>query len=529
VIDTSNNVGTTFYINGSNITLKNFSNIQSTMTAFLISGNSNGVTIDGGTTLQPDGAWTKQFLVIANGAQNVTFSNYTIGNLTNGAAAKCAGAAVCFAPNGNATAVTTNTVIDNVTFTSTASSTNTTCTTANSAGCVNNSIAVYDATVNVNTLDIGNSTFSNLNKGAVTDPVVFAGVLGMSLASLNFHDNTVTNTSATGCTAALSYNCALIVLPTATTTDTVYLTGSSYIQNNQFHDDVALGQLNAIYWRGPAYTAGSTLGSNLYIQDNDFAGFTAAAINITYGGLVTVQRNTFQTSTYGNPNTMSEETGTNTGAMFVNGTTTTNNAIRTWYPTAAVIAGPSSACVATLTVAAPTANMPPVPVTLDVFWTASHTAEVYVGRVTGVRTTNSTVTVPVPTALLGADGTLSGLLRLQTQTSGATGTFTQPESSQYSRTVAITGVCQSADFSVRKIAYADDAYTQPIPAGAPLAAGTDIYFAFVLTNLSATDSTVVTAVTDALAGPTPICSNITLAPGQVDATSCRWHTTAVVP
>jgi hypothetical protein len=77
-------------------------------------------------------------------------------------------------------------------------------------------------------------------------------------------------------------------------------------------------------------------------------------------------------------------------------------------------------------------NLARNPVTLDFYYTTSRTAEVYLGSVTGV---SAAGTYTVPDLPPG-----NGNIRIQTQGSTPSG---QPESSQYSRTVTLTGLSSS--------------------------------------------------------------------------------------
>jgi len=529
--DTTSNDRTTIYISGSHVSLLNASDIQSSATSIVVASSANTVTINGGTTQPTGGTSTHQFLAVQAGAQNVTFSNYTIGNLVNGSDAQCASAAVCFL-GGSGT--TSNVTIDTVTFASTATSTTGRCDTINSSGCVNPSIVVYDATVTLSALTVQNCTFSNLLGGSSTYPLVFSVQSGVTMANFTFQHNTVSNVASCPSSSVGVNTCALMVFNanmSAQTQDKVYFTGTNAIQNNTFTATSAAPQGGVIYFAGMIFNTPNAA-SNVFIQDNSFDGFTASAIWLQYSGVLTVQRNTFGVNSYSNSNVQYEEWGNTasgtTGAMFVNQSPRANNQITTWYPTSASMAAQGMMNIA---VTPPTSQtfpngapsvVPPTPVDIDVFWTSNITAEIFVGRVTGV-TKASTISVQVPQALvakLNSNNTLPGSIRVQTQSAA----LSQLESSQYSRTVSVTGTyVPPIDFSVKLAAYSDSAHTKAIPAGTPVAKGATVYFVYVLTNLSSAGSTTVGPITDA-SGKT-VCSNVTLAAGATNSTSCAWSVT----
>jgi len=514
---------TSFYINyagtsyDTGVHLLNTLNIMNGMSSIVISNTSQYVTVSGGQTLPMTGYWIQQFLVIQNGAQHIIFSNYTVGNLYNSGDENCNSAAVCFHPGPTQSAQTQDVTITNITFTSTASSTNTSCGSSDSSGCVNIAIDFYDNS-NVNGLEITNCTFTNLKKGTDTDAVVLSMALNthVSIANMNFHNNTITNSGA--CTNAGNDYCALILLYH------VQNSSNNYIQHNTFINNTSLNEPHAV---SVAYNNDSTTANGIYIQDNYFDGFTASAIWLHDANLTTATRNTMGPNTFSNSNTTSEETGNQQNSML----TVTGNKqfIDTWYPTSDSLGWQGSSCVLQLGLVAPTSSVPTAPLTIDVYWTATTKAETYLGSMSGFTGPTAQITLSQTqlSSFLNADGTMpAGNLRVQTQSGGLTN---QLQPSQYSRTIAVpTGACTppQADFSVTTLAYADAARQTPLPSGMPVASGATVYFTYELTNLSSTNSTVVTSVTDAAAGTAPVCSNVTLSPSQTDTSSCQWQTVA---
>jgi adhesin/invasin len=219
-------------------------------------------------------------------------------------------------------------------------------------------------------------------------------------------------------------------------------TGPVRIHHNAFEGLDNSGHDTAINFTG----AGVGTSSHLIIEDNYFNYFQAATILSRYTGAVTIRRNTFgaQTDTFpmGTDNALSEETElglhqANNGVMVGNevGSNQANGKIRTWHPkpdgaSPSVVYDPDS-CNASLIVE----QTPDVagrqlesPVLIDVYWTADHRAEAYVGsgRIES-----------------GTQGVIQGLRipriggNIRVQTHKEEPGFTQLRSSQYSRLYAL--------------------------------------------------------------------------------------------
>lgn len=279
------------------------------------------------------------------------------------------------------------------------------------------------------------------------------------------------------------------------------LTGTTLIRHNLFYFSAGTANSNRTAIRVLAtysYTStqpGMTRPSGIYITDNHFDGYTGsgtgnsgATVTSERVGTITMTGNTFGPRNTAQTNTVYEErhgggVGTGSangggpagGGMLRNQNASSNQNILTWFPSrpAAPLAGaaPGGAlevvnerlgpqdlyCVATVPVERPTATgnaafaLPGGPVTLQVYWTATHRAEVYLGTVTGVAGGDATLVVNLPIGeitLPGPDGTTtrivdpatgmtSGYLRVQTHVERAD----QLQSSQFSRTVPLTGDC----------------------------------------------------------------------------------------
>ncbi|MDR0283479.1 MAG: hypothetical protein LBI33_01090, partial [Propionibacteriaceae bacterium] len=422
------------------VTITGVSNFVVNQTAIAVSPTSANVTItDGKTTGTPA---MRHFLAISNGAQNVTFSNYTVADLAPGDDDYCRSAMVCFTANGS-TSPTQNVLIDTVLFTASASSK------------VANAIVFNTNAVNVNGLEIRNCTFSDLWTATAAPPVFSASSAlntAVNLANFSFHDNSIRNSGVSSASASDAYGTS-IFLPWGAAP----MGGRNVIEKNTFTTNSAHPVAHAIGYHGNVTTANSTALSNLTIQNNFFDGYgngRYASIYLVYTGLVTVQYNTFGPDSYSNAggtNSQNEATAAGFGGgMVVNDGTTANRQIRTWYPDAkeqAVTVAPAT-CAVTFKAYQPAAGtIPAAPVRLDVFWTATSKAERYLGSQTvGPGNTSALVTVPLPTDALGtghpvsANGTVTGNIRLQTQWDN-NGAYGQLASSQYSRYLAIAGSC----------------------------------------------------------------------------------------
>jgi hypothetical protein len=437
----TNNKQTTFWVNAEHVNLFNFSHVQGGETVIGISGKSKWVNIQGGTTLTKTGVITKNFLLISNGADHISFSDYTVGNLDDGEDNNCDSAAVCFTPNGS-TATTTNVSISNVTFTSSHEpGAAYTCTSEDSSGCVNNSI-VFNANAKVDGLNVGESHFTNLKKGTSWDTVVLTGVIYSSvrLSNLDFHDNEILNSGS--CILPGDGWCSLIYLP-----EGAPMEGKNYIRSNTFVNDLAVvsDQVHAISAYMNHTTSNNSELSNVYIENNHFDGFRGPAIWLRATGIATVSGNTF------GPNTRSSEgdgageelvaSGGDKAAMFMNNYTGANQKIVPWWPNSASIARSASGiCELTLTMQSPSGADTTVPVLFDGYWTKSTKAEKYLGRTAAAvyaPKTGVAATFHVPDDMLEPDGRLAGGVRAQTQAMK----YDQPQSSQYSRIKVASGTC----------------------------------------------------------------------------------------
>jgi len=428
-----------FAITGANVTITRASGILGGDTSFVVTGSASGVTIDSGTTYQTGTNFAKRFLVINNGARDVTFSSYKVGSLAASASnGSDTNAAVVFTPGGQPNAVTTNVVIDAVDFTSpwTALLSAQNCSDSSSIGCVNTGVIMAKDS-RVDGFEMRKSAMRNLYSppgGSYANVILNAARLSPgALANVSIHDNTFVKNFTWE--PAWVYG-ALILLP-----DNVRLQGSNVIRDNVFDNSgqTSPAQSYAIAW---TFTSNATTNpSGLSITGNHFDGFARAGILLRNAGLVTVARNTFgPKSASANPD--SSEPSAVEPAMLSNGGTTNGGTmpsgvqqkILPWAPTKMTV---SSTCAIEITAArAGSTAYPPTPVALDVYWTTDRWAEVYMGStpmtITG---TSTTMTMALPAQAVKA-GVASGRIRIQTHTD-ANGTYGQALSTQYSYTVAV--------------------------------------------------------------------------------------------
>ncbi|MCL2735546.1 MAG: IPT/TIG domain-containing protein [Propionibacteriaceae bacterium] len=426
-----------FAITGSHVTIKNASNILGGDNSFVVTETASYVTIDSGTTYQTGSNFTKRFLVINNGARDVIFSNYKVGSLAASSSdASDTKAAVVFTPGIKPDLVTRHVLIDRVDFTSpwTTIPTMSTCMDTVSTGCVNTAVTMTKNT-RLDGFEMRGSTVKNLYPESQYGYYMAwilnaASVSPGTLANLSIHDNTFTKNYAWSTAWAHG---ALILLP-----DNLRLTGTNTIADNVFDNSAQTSpaQVYAISWGFTSNAA--TNPSGLSITDNHFDGFATTTISLTNAGLVTVARNTFGTKSASSSTTSSEETGT-TSVMLANGGTTNGTdtghgqaKFTPWYPSAITV---SPKCVVQIT-AKPSTTPPIAPVALDVYWTASRTAEAYLGSTPmTISGTSTTVVMQLPPQAV-KDGVASGYIRIQTHTMGK-GAYAQALSTQFSRTLTV--------------------------------------------------------------------------------------------
>ncbi len=441
-----------FEINGPDVALKNFRDILSSGTSIVMGEQAKRISLAGGSTVTKENYYPERFVVYRQGASDISVSDYELqgfyheGQQTSG----------LFLFNATTATPMKNISIARVKVNYTAGGV---CNGSDGSGCRTNltTFSPRDANVVLDGFSFTDSTVRNLN-GATAFKFSNNSTTGVRLSNLNISGNQFLNSVGNG----TGDEYAFVTLPPGT------LSGENRISRNDFVRATS-GQTIAISWDGLTRTG--TVPSGLSITDNYFDGYESS-IRLSRNGLTTVSGNTFGTrsGSQGRPAT-GEETGDG-GSLLVDNGTESNQTVSTWYPTAAasVVAAPSSGamvaapratftggtCTAEITVAKPAGSgksVPSGPVSLDLYWTADRTAEIHLGRVTGVTAAAASVafSLPVgPQPLAGATvpasaqavnattGDVSGFVRVQTHVE----TTPQLTSSQLSRTVAVTGNCR---------------------------------------------------------------------------------------
>jgi len=488
-----NNENAMFYLNGPDIQLLNADHVLSSGSSFVIGPNANRVKLDGDTLGVNDGFgrvygdanyYPERFVVIMQGAQNVTVTNYQVHGYYD---SNDDGGIFVFAnPSTASTAptnVTRNIMVDRVQVNYVK---NGSCTGSDGSGCNTRLVNFWNGTTSgtwgnsyTNNV-ISGLTFQNMvvqNKGSgpygfqFSHPDGSVSTYSADITDLVIRDNQFLNNAASSTFAYYAF----ITLPYAKN-----LHGTNLISGNVFTSNNATGsqtgQATAIFFLG-SEPDGSTTPSNLTITSNHFNGYgNYSAVRTRSTGLVTVTGNTFGPATRAYANA-TEETNSDYVMYSFSSTWTpyrsANQAILTWAPvagnatvltsplTSGVLAmtdprdGAYPTCTATVKVTKPTAivgntTIPADPVTLQAYWTSAQTAEVYLGQVSGVVGPDATVAFPLPVGTLTlpdgttakvvdpVSGVASGYVRFQTHVEG----LGQLESSQYSRTVPLTGTCR---------------------------------------------------------------------------------------
>ncbi|MEV7974143.1 hypothetical protein [Cellulomonas sp. NPDC089187] len=476
-----------FYLNGPDIELIGVDDTYTGETSFYVGPAAARVTIRDGSITTPN-ANAERFLVVRGGASAITVRNYDV----TGYATSESGNGWGFVDGTSTGQPLQNLTIDNVRYYAGASGA---CNSSTAVGCSSTPLHmrnqfVLDLTFTNNTvtdfnqagdnnnrlLDARGSTLLSLNwsGNTITNPRVYSGESlidfgvagsGATLGNVTIADNVFTNV-----TAASEEMNGMIRLPANRS-----LGGSGLITGNTFLAGDA--QTHAIYWDGPYSDAVNVTSSGLVIEKNHFDGWgdnsSRSTIRMYQTGSVTIRQNTFGTDTGTQTNTVTEE-GTASGSyattMVNNWSYGANGKMNTWYPTARTSANVQASaltahrCTIDMEVAPPSdptnsaditaARYPAMPATLDLYWTASRTAEVYLESVTVEANERTMLSIDLPLpgdprlahladgAVQPVDpvtGVVSGGIRLQTQDPNTGATVA---SSQFSRVALIDGTCQ---------------------------------------------------------------------------------------
>jgi uncharacterized repeat protein (TIGR01451 family) len=431
---------TGFWVEAAGVHLRRFTDIFASGTSITFSPRSSDSSLIGGETVQFANDYSDRFVMIMAGAANITIKDYKVGRMKS-TAVNGYGTMIGFGrSSADPNSPVTNTVISSVTFDNAPEGSGR-CTASDGTGCNTHGVAFFDA-VKIEGLAVTDSAFNNFKVPA------FYGWTGNqpTIADLDLRDNTFTDIQVGSQAQAQK---AAVTLPHGQK-----FGGLNYIRGNKFLNNPNLNQGTAIYWFGPG---SGTVDSNLYIEDNQFDGYVLQTIHLENANNVTVRRNTFGANTLAGlavwPNwpdkviSQFEEfvTGVTDRAMLAQ--VGTNGRPRPWYPAAVE----PSACGLKVRVDSNnyqvSGSEPVVPVAIDFYWTKGSTAspasaafpagqaEVYLGTVENVQTSGSVIAVP---GQLPGDG----YVRIQTQGSGNSATGGQPQSTQYSRMLAVKAGAQ---------------------------------------------------------------------------------------
>lgn len=439
-----------FWINAPDIEFRNMSQILSGRTSLSFGSEADGFVLDGGSSIATRSHDPERFIVLSEGAKNVTIRNYRIRGISH--ARPWTG--VIYINARNNTPIE-NFRVENVEIDHPSSGG---CGPFGGEGCATDIVAINPRNQNV-VLDgftFVNNTVTNLPVRAAFPFGQGTRASSIRVSNLDISDNRFINSVGEGRVTGWSF----ITLPNGPLEGENRIVGNEFVRANS-------GQGHAISWDGET-TSGNA--GNLEITDNHFDGYDLTSIWLNNTGAVQVERNTFgdRSGSKARPGTL-EETSTAAPALISNNGNA-NGRISTWFPSAdaSVLGGDApegtvtaespfddgaTVCPALLEVTAPQGVQAPAgDVDLDVYWTADRTAEVYLGRASAVGGHSGHVqldlpvgAIQLPTTSLGTtrdvtvvdadSGVVNGYLRVQTKSATA-------QSSQYSRVVPVTGSCR---------------------------------------------------------------------------------------
>jgi adhesin/invasin len=485
-----------FWVNKPNVQLLNFTDIYSSETSIVFGPDSDGSRLDGGESIEPSGYEPVNMLRIRPGADNITIANYKMGLFPH-YSGDGEGMLLVTAkddPAGSPAAPVKNLTISHVVFDDTPSvpespsdPTPLPCDEFSAAGCDGEPIR-FAGGVRVEGLVIEWCTFIHMEEDRSALDFLSAG-RGSNWVIAN---NTFTDArSGTATTEQAAYH-PVIQMPAETA-----LSGTNSISANTFDNSMAPGKQGfAIIWAGPYSTGGNTNNSNLSIEGNSFDGYEFSAIMLMNTGTVTVRKNKFGTASASQTDTVKEETiggnyGPDVKTLLLNYNNTANRRILPWRPTRA---DPTSDCKFKVGAAPPESmagyGVAGTPITLDFYYTADRTAEVFLESVSPI-TSYGAITATLPTL-----PDKPGQIRIQTQGTVVNG---QMESSQFSRTFPYAGPgrCNTTVVDVTLGAWqgldpAEDDLTHDaifaspdavkIEAGTTLMEGEPVWFTYTVTN-----------------------------------------------
>jgi hypothetical protein len=489
-----------FWVDGPKVVLTGFKDVFANQSSVVFGPTSDGSVLEKSEFLNSRNNFPRAVIRVRPGADDITIRSTKLGrSKLDEAGTDAYGGMIRLTPSSDPTDTTSpikNLLIEDVTFDNTRTGTGG-CTTSDATGCADTAIDTYLRPKLVN-LVIRDCTFRHFPaKREVIDLSAVDESSSFTIEDNRFYD------VQTGVNPAN----ATIHLPLERS-----VKGPNYIQNNVFDNTGTSGQNHAIRWKGivtknPVETKtvdkvkntpiGNNTFSNTFIEENEFNGYKGASIMLLNTGIVTTARNTFGTGSASQKGdtALEEEVGGTSDAMLLNSDATSNRRILGWFPTEPLI---NQDCELTVQVQQRwwaekygTYYYPFWPVRLDFYYTELNTAELYLGSVE-TNSSESRVKVPkLPPA--------KGYIRIQTQGIGTDANYppttgpANPESSQYSRTVAVdpggchdpelaldvqawTGVAPDAD------SYAKISQGTKIPDNGLVPAGETVWITYTVTN-----------------------------------------------
>ncbi|MBF0722994.1 invasin domain 3-containing protein [Sanguibacter inulinus] len=369
---------TAIYLNGPGVTLRNFTTVRSNETAVVVGPAGDGAVIENGSSLDPGSIDLERFLWLADGADRVTVRAVEIGST--------------YAAGGSAIRIAAGATVDGLTL---------------------DRIHMYDPDTERYTglQGQGAATLSNLTVIGSR----FEGFGGANHA-LDLRGFTLTNAQIVGNTFTRN---SLTAGYTLVFINTPGLGAPNVISGNTF-DNAGANAGTTSYAVYALLSRTAAQQSGWRIEDNYFDGFTSSSVYLAGTGILTAQRNTFGTASYGGLGAGNE---TSAVSMLTNATAASNSQVSTWYPTATSY--DSAQCTLSISVTPPSSGtVPTVPVSIDAYYLptgATSGATVHLGR----QTLSAAGQMTVPYTL--------GPGQIRVQTIDATG-----RASQYSRTVQQT-------------------------------------------------------------------------------------------
>ncbi|MDR0432395.1 MAG: hypothetical protein LBH48_03675 [Bifidobacteriaceae bacterium] len=431
-----------FYIQASNVTIRNFGNIVSSSIGIGVGSETTGVVVERGTFEQLQTGAMREGVRVFDGAHNVTLQDLTMERVGTGTTDGVGGVVV--RPLDMRTSGERREVvglrIQRVLFDwHHGPAPFLTCSFSGGGYCggpgvdLSSKLPVKDLTISECTFTGFDGTFKyDTYKNNHYAIPIFAkdspALTNLRIVHNQFVDNYATHTfKGIGFVTLLDSR----------------ILGDSTIAGNTFENLVADGKHSGA---SIVYSQGGTVSGQsdaLVIEDNYFnAEFTGKendppVRSVIQHGLdganqdttATIRRNSFgpKSVSQTNPAEAEETYVVKASFLVANGKSYANHQVRTWVPSQPLAS--KTACEATLTVSPPDGGtQPTLPVEIDVYYTPGHAAEVYLGTQEITSNEPTEITVPYHAAS-------NGFLRVQTQ--GSTSTPGVFESSQFSRTVGI--------------------------------------------------------------------------------------------